>query len=71
MATVIDLCSRRLLAAATSLHPDAVLACDAIKIAATVRGGRAAIEGVIFHTDYAEVVVKPRSRVLACVGADF
>jgi len=25
-----------------------------------VRGGRAAIDGVIFHTDYAEVCVKPR-----------
>ncbi|MEX1210409.1 MAG: DDE-type integrase/transposase/recombinase [Candidatus Nanopelagicales bacterium] len=51
LATVIDLYSRRLLAAATSLHPDAELACEAIKMAATVRGGRAAIEGVVFHTD--------------------
>ncbi len=49
LATVIDLYSRRLLAAATSLHPDAELACAAIKMAAAVRGGR--IEGVIFHTD--------------------
>jgi hypothetical protein len=32
----------------------------AIKMAAAVRGGRAAIDGVIFHTDYAEVCVKPR-----------
>ncbi|MDT7764842.1 MAG: hypothetical protein QOC63_4262, partial [Mycobacterium sp.] len=39
---------------------DAGLACDAIKMAATVRGGRAAIDAVIFHTDYAEVFVKPR-----------
>jgi putative transposase len=29
-------------------------------MAAAVRGGRAAIDGVIFHTDYAEVCVKPR-----------
>ncbi|MDR3657074.1 MAG: DDE-type integrase/transposase/recombinase, partial [Mycobacterium sp.] len=59
-ASVLDLHSRRLLAGATSDHPDAALACDAIKMAAAVRGGRAAIDGVIFHTDYAEVCVKPR-----------
>lgn len=51
LATVIDLFSRRLLGAATSLHPDANLACDAIRIAAAMRGGREQINGVIFHTD--------------------
>jgi transposase InsO family protein len=51
LATVLDLYSRRLLAAATSLHPDAELACQAIRMAATVRGGSQVIEGVIFHTD--------------------
>jgi putative transposase len=51
LASVIDLHSRRLLASATSDHPDAGLASDAIKMAATVRGGRAAIDGVIFHTN--------------------
>ena len=51
LATVIDLYSRRLLAAATSMHPDAELACEALRMAATVRGGREAIDGVIFHTD--------------------
>ena len=51
LATVIDLYSRRLLGAATSLHPDAELACEAIRMAATVRGGRTTIQGVIFHTD--------------------
>ena len=50
LATVLDLHSRRLLAAAISDHPDAELACDAIKMAAAVRGGRATIDGVIFHT---------------------
>jgi hypothetical protein len=39
---VLDLHSRRLLASATSDHPDADLACDAIKMAAAVRGGPAA-----------------------------
>ena len=51
LASVLDLHSRRLLASATSEHPDAGLACDAIKMATTARGGRAAIDGVIFHTD--------------------
>jgi transposase InsO family protein len=51
LATVLDLHSRRLLAGATSHHPDAELACDAIKMAAAVRGGRATVDGVIFHTD--------------------
>jgi len=59
MATVIDLYSRRLLGAATGLHPDADLACAAIKMAVAARGGRDAswreeeIERVIFHTDRA------------------
>ena len=48
---MIDLYSRRLLAAATSVHPDAELAGAAIKMAAAVRGGREHIEGVIFHSD--------------------
>jgi len=51
LATVIDLYSRRLLACPSSEHPDAPLCCDAIKIAAAVRGGRENIAGVIFHTD--------------------
>jgi len=49
MASVLDLCGRRLLAAPMSDHPDAELAGDAIKMAAAVRGGRAAIDGVIPH----------------------
>jgi len=51
LATVIDLYSRRLLACPTSEHPDARLVCDAITIAAAVRGGRPVIDGVIFHSD--------------------
>lgn len=51
LATVLDLFSRKLLACPTSEHPDAKLACDAIKIAVAVRGGREAIEGVVFHSD--------------------
>jgi transposase InsO family protein len=51
LATVIDLFSRRLLGAATGLHPDAELACEAIKMAVAARGGAGHIAGVIFHTD--------------------
>ena len=54
---MIDLYSRRLLGAATSAHPDADLACAAIRMAVTARGGKEAIwredeaNRVIFHTD--------------------
>jgi putative transposase len=48
---VLELFSRKLLACPTSTHPDAELACDAIKIAMTVRGGGAVVGGVVFHTD--------------------
>uniref|UniRef100_UPI003D7EB7D8 DDE-type integrase/transposase/recombinase n=1 Tax=Granulicoccus sp. GXG6511 TaxID=3381351 RepID=UPI003D7EB7D8 len=57
LATVIDLYSRRLLGAATSVHPDAELARAAIQMAVAARGGKAALwrekesERVIFHTD--------------------
>lgn len=61
LATVIDLYSRRLLGAATGLHPDAELACSAIRMAMATRGGVDAVNGpkwredetqrVIFHTD--------------------
>lgn len=51
LATVIDLYSRRLLGAATSRHPDASLAGAAIEMAIAVRGGKDAIDQVIFHTD--------------------
>lgn len=51
LASVLDLCARRLLACPMSEHPDAELAGDAMKMAAAVRGGRVVIDGVIFHTD--------------------
>lgn len=49
LATALDLFSRRLLGYATSAHPDAALAGQAIKMAVAARGGQVA--GVIFHTD--------------------
>lgn len=58
---MIDLYSRHLLGAATGLHPDADLACAAIKLAVVTRGGADGVNGegwrtdeskrVIFHTD--------------------
>jgi transposase InsO family protein len=51
LATVIDLYSRRLLGAATGLHPNADLACQAIQMAVAARGGVGSVRGVIFHTD--------------------
>lgn len=59
-ATVIDLYLRRLFGAATGLHPDADLACSAIKMAVAARGVDAVNEPgwrvdeanrVMFHTD--------------------
>ena len=51
LATVLDLFSRKLLGAATGLHPDAELACQAILMAVAARGGANTIAGVIFHSD--------------------
>ena len=51
LATVLAVCSRKLLAAPTSDHPNAELAADAIKMAVAVRGGADQITDVIFHTD--------------------
>ena len=76
LATVIDLYSRRLLGAATSLHPDADLACAAIQMAIASRGGVDAVNGpnwradqsqrAIFHTDRARPTRRTRSR--NCAG---
>ena len=51
LAIVLDLFSRKLLACPTRAHPDAELACNALKIATTVRGGRSVVDGVVFHSD--------------------
>jgi hypothetical protein len=40
-------------------------------MAVAVRGGGEVIAGVVLHTDYAELCVKPRNRVLACAGGVF
>jgi len=66
LASVLDVASRRVLGFALSEHHDAELAYGALAMAVAVRGG--AVPGVIMHTDYAEVGVKPRIRGLACSG---
>ena len=66
LASVLDMASRRVLGFALGEHHDAQLAYSALVMAVTVRGGR--VPGVILHTDYAEVDVKPRNRRLACAG---
>lgn len=49
LATVLDLCSRRIPGFAIGEHHDAELAAAAVKMAAAVRGGD--VTGVIFHSD--------------------
>jgi putative transposase len=67
LATVIDLYSRRLLAAATSLRCDAELCEQAIKIAVAVRGGKSMINNVVFHTDRGSTYTA-RSFTRVCSG---
>jgi transposase InsO family protein len=62
LATVIDLYSRRLLGAATGLHPDAELACSTIKMAVAARGGVDAINQPGWRTDEAKRVVFRQCR---------
>ena len=54
MASVLDMASRRVLGFALGEHHDAALAYGALAMAVAVRGGQ--VPGVIFHSDYAEVV---------------
>ncbi len=57
LATVIDCCSRRVAGWAIAEHMRTELVEDALKAADALRGGLA---GAVFHTDYAEVCVKPK-----------
>ena len=66
LASVLDVASRRVLGFALSEHHDAELAYGALAMAVAVRGG--AVPGVIMHTDYAEVDVKPENLRMACSG---
>jgi transposase InsO family protein len=52
LATVIDACSRRLLGWSMTDHLRTELCLDALDAAVDTRGGKANIDGVIFHTDH-------------------
>jgi putative transposase len=65
LATVIDMFSRRMLGYAIGEHHDAGLVVDALRMAVATRGG---VDGVIFHSDYAEPCVMPRIVGIACSG---
>jgi len=54
---VIDCCSRRVAGWAIADHMRTGLVEDALKAADSMRGG---LTGSVFHSDYAEVCVKPR-----------
>src|SRR5215213_10621427 len=49
--SVLDMGSRRIVGFAIGEHHDADLAQAALQMAVAVRGGRAAVAGVIMHTD--------------------
>ena len=65
LATVIDIASRRVVGYAIADHLRTELVAGALSNAVAARDPG---PGVIFHSDYAEVDVKPRNRRLACAG---
>jgi transposase InsO family protein len=65
LATVIDCHTKAVVGYATDDNYKAPLIEEAIRMAA---GNYPLEPGAIFHSDYAELCVKPRNRVLACAG---
>jgi transposase InsO family protein len=64
---VSDACSRRLLGWSITEHLRVDGPLDALHAAVDCRGGKNAMAGVVFHSDYAEHSAKPRNRgVGAC-----
>ena len=62
---MIDLHSRKVVGYAVADHLRTSLVVEALAAALVTRKPPS---GIIFHTDYAELCVKPRNRVLACAG---
>jgi putative transposase len=60
----MDTACRRALGFGLGEHHDAQLAFGALVMAVAVHGGQ--VPGVIMHTDYAEVGVKPGNHGLPC-----
>jgi len=65
LASVIDLCTHKLLGYAMAEHMRAELVVGAITMAAA---HNQLAGGAIFHSDYAEPCVKPRNHSFACAG---
>jgi transposase InsO family protein len=65
MATVIDIASRRVVGYALADHLRTELVADAL---ANALAARDPAPGVVFHSDYAEVGVKPENLRMACSG---
>lgn len=55
LATVIDCCSRRLAGWAVADHMRTSLVADALRNAATTRGGQRSLAGAVFHSDHGSV----------------
>ena len=62
---MIDLHSRKVVGYAVADHLRTSLVVEALAAALVTRKPPS---GMIFHSDYAELCVKPRNRVLACAG---
>ena len=69
LATVIDCYSRRLVGWSVADHMRTSLVLDALRNAATVRGGASALRGAIFHSDHGSVYTsKDYARLCAQLG---
>lgn len=69
LCAIRDEHSGRVLGFSISDHMRTEIVLDALRDAIKLRQGF--IEGTIWHTDYAEVCVKPRNRSLASVGVAY
>ena len=69
LATVIDCYSRRLVGWSVADHMRTSLVLDALRNAATARGGATALRGAIFHSDHGSVYTsKDYARLCAQLG---
>jgi putative transposase len=64
-AFVIDAFSRRIVGWAVSASLETAVALDALEMAIWSRCGQS-LQGLVHHSDYAEVCVKPRNPEMAC-----
>ncbi len=64
LSAIRDECSSRVLGWALAENMRTKIVTDALDQAVQMRNDQ--VEGTIFHTDYAEVFIKPRNRSLSC-----